>query len=428
MGYNYKREARLITEVFKTKKIRARAIVPPILTPTFVMYRIMIDDSESIDRVEKSIKHIALKVSNVRKTAVHARFSANPLFIEFPAVEPRTLYWDDDRKIVPHTMVMGRGYQLGSGTDQVIDFRKTFHVLIGGMTGSGKSVMLQNLILSLTRGTGPGDLRLVLVDLKLDDLVPFRNLPHTAFFAGDEDAAEHAVEIVHDELIRRRNSLTAKRPYRLVLVIDELSLLPDAAKETLKKITSLGRSIWVNVIAATQTPSAEVIGGTESRNNFTTRLGGRVADATASNIVLGRGEMGAQFLPGNGAFIRVEGPDVIRLQTFYTAPDVVESSVARTARMWANVTVAPVKGAETKIAQGAGKTKNPEPLIRSLDDVFREFFDGESMRDGWIAEAIRTRFGDAAALGGRNYPGQRDAVQSAFEEWIEEQNREREYA
>ena len=119
---------------------------------------------------------------------------------------------------------------------------------------------------------------------------------------------------------------------------------------------------------------------------------------------------------------------MIRLQTFYTAPDVVESSVARTARMWANVTVAPVKGAETKIAQGAGKTKNPEPLIRSLDDVFREFFDGESMRDGWIAEAIRTRFGDAAALGGRNYPGQRDAVQSAFEEWIEEQNREREYA
>lgn len=74
MGYNYKREARLITEVFKTKKIRARAIVPPILTPTFVMYRIMIDDSESIDRVEKSIKHIALKVSNVRKTAVHALF------------------------------------------------------------------------------------------------------------------------------------------------------------------------------------------------------------------------------------------------------------------------------------------------------------------------------------------------------------------
>ena len=140
MGYNYKREARLITEVFKTKKIRAQAIVPLILTPTFVMYRIMIDDLKALTG-RKSIGHIALKVSNVRKTAVHARFLQTLCSLNFRQ-SSRTLYWDDDRKIVPHTMVMGRG------TNQVqerIGYRLPQDIsrLDRGMTGSGKSVMLQ---------------------------------------------------------------------------------------------------------------------------------------------------------------------------------------------------------------------------------------------------------------------------------------------
>lgn len=410
--YDYRKEARAILEVFKNKRIKAR-VMTPVRAPAFVMYRLDIADDENLNRVESALHQISLRVSQLRGEPVQCRLNWNPLYIELPAVEVRVVEWDSDRKIVPHTMLFGRSYGFKGGQDEVIDFRKTYHVLVAGTTGSGKSVLMRNLIMSLTRGTSPRDCQLFLVDLKLDDLLPFRGLPHVAAFAGDEDQAQSAVDVVFSEMIRRRNSLTAKRPFRLVLVVDELSLLPKDALEKLIKITALGRSMWINVIAAIQTPSAEFLGGIAGRNNYTTRLGGLVADSTAANLVTGRAKSGAQFLPGNGSFLRVEGANIVRTQTFFAESEVVEEYIEETAAIWADSTPATVKGVDAVEA----KTKKTEPA--GVEEVFLQFFDGGDLRDGWIAAAIRARFGNAAATGGRNYRAQREEVSRLAEEWLD---------
>ena len=102
-------------------------------------------------------------------------------------------------------MLIGQSYRREGPTDERISFENsaTCHALIVGITGAGKSVLLQNMFLSLVANTSPADLKIVLVDLKNEDMIPFKHLPHVLTFAGTKQAAFDAIRFVADEKEKR---------------------------------------------------------------------------------------------------------------------------------------------------------------------------------------------------------------------------------
>jgi S-DNA-T family DNA segregation ATPase FtsK/SpoIIIE len=172
------------------------------------------------------------------------------------------------------------------------------------------------MLWSLVANTSPTDVRLVLIDLKNEDLVPFTDLPHVETMATSLDDAATAIASLYnikEHRVRNRN-----RGQRIVLVIDELAELA-RFKEPMAQLSSIlaiGRSKAINVVAATQKPLGAIVGSV-AKANFTTRLVGRVMSPDDARVAAGVSNIGAEFLPGRGAFLRVEGVEVRRFQSYW---------------------------------------------------------------------------------------------------------------
>lgn len=413
----YMAERAAIFATMKAQRVRARP-ARPIVTPTWIMYPLQLHPEESIAKVEKAMPQVQLQISNMRRTETHLRLHHPPLVIEAPNPQPMTLTWPENVELGTHAMLAGRGYTFTGPQSQIVRFDESPHTLIAGITGSGKSVLAQGMALSLALHTSPTELRYMVVDLKRDDLVPLMQLPHTVQFAGAPDEATNAIAAVHAEMERRRDSY--EHPvFRLVLWIDELSMLPDEAADMLKDITALGRSMQINVVAATQHPTAEVLGGSAGKINYTTRLVGLVADASAASTATGRTKTGAEMLPGKGSFIRVEGSKTIRFQSYFISYPDLRRMVTGVKRKWRGTAVAPLAQRVAAPVQASEVLAQSTSTDELLHDVFAAYHDGNGdlMRGGMMT-AIRALYGDAAATGGRRHQEQRDEVLRRFDAWI----------
>jgi hypothetical protein len=236
----------------------------------------------------------------------------------------------------PHTMLIGRSYNGKENADETVSVADSgsCHALIVGITGAGKSVLLQNMMLSLTAGTSPEELKIVIVDLKNEDMLPFRGLPHVLTFAGTKDKAIEAIRFVYDEK-EKRVANAGYKPYRLVLWIDEmaqLAAMKDCA-EMLGDLASIGRGKLINLVGATQHPTEKGGLGGLLKANFPVRLVGMVASGQ-SYVATGRPKVHADLLPGKGAFLRIQGPQVQRFQSFNIEANDVELMANHIAGMW----------------------------------------------------------------------------------------------
>lgn len=211
------------------------------------------------------------------------------------------------------------------------------HVLVSGTTGSGKTVLLQAMILSLALLNPPRELALVLVDPKGSAFAPFRGLPQLArdVMGGADEAAELLESLVH--LMEKRSDPrtgVGERPH-LVLVIDELAdlLMTGGAgiQAALTRLLQRGRGAGIHVVAATQKPTASVLGSLV-KANFPVRLVGRVASATDARVASGWSGTGAERLGGRGDFIAVAEGQTTRFQTAYLSPRELRETVRRIAR------------------------------------------------------------------------------------------------
>lgn len=199
------------------------------------------------------------------------------------------------------------------------------HLLVAGTTGSGKSVFLSSLIAQLATRR-PADVRLLLADPKRVELSMFSHLPHLAGDVATETAdivtmLSYAVEDMEGRYERMREAGVRKGdeiglPY-LVIVVDEIADLVLQAKQAaltpLTRLAQLGRAANVHLVAATQTPKAEVL-PTILRNNLPSRMVFALPDHTASNVALGRSGAEALLGKGDGLFLRSGSPEPIRLQ------------------------------------------------------------------------------------------------------------------
>lgn len=319
-------EATLITRMFQHNNIRARINRrhSVCVTTGYISYALELAMDQKFKAVEDLQRELSTVLSNERRRLrlpgnVQAIPIAYPrLAIEVPHPAPQALLANNAilTSAAPHTMLAGRSY-INGPQDEYVAFDSTPHVLIAGITGAGKSVLLQTMLLSLAANTPAHECKFVLVDLKNEDLVPFESLPHTLTFAGTREKAMEAIRWVQAEK-DKRVATRGYKPYRVVLIIDEIAQLANnnEAKEILGDLASIGRAKDVNLIAATQSVTKEGGMGTLLKANFTVRLVGQVAPGQ-SQYATNRPGTHADLLPGRGAFLRCEGPTVYRFQGYY---------------------------------------------------------------------------------------------------------------
>lgn len=222
------------------------------------------------------------------------------------------------------------------------------HILVAGTTGSGKTALLRAIVLSLAYFNGAGspeqvakaalrpapcDLRLVLMDPKGSAFRGLEGLPHLARPVITEVA--EAVEALRSlvRLMERMQEAGGRGPEGgyCVLVIDELAdLLMVAGAEAERPLTRLlqrGREAGIHVVAATQKPTAAVIGSLV-KANFPVRLVGKVTSPEDARVATGWKGTGAERLSGRGDFIAVAEGRLHRFQAAHIAPEEVSLLVA----------------------------------------------------------------------------------------------------
>lgn len=208
------------------------------------------------------------------------------------------------------------------------------HLLVAGLTGSGKSVALETILHGLTRAYDPSRLKLLLVDPKETELIDFEDCEHLLDEIGSEpEDAIATLEKAVVEMQRRRTLFRDVRARDLpeynervdpgdrlpwwLIVLDEYADLvsnPDDKKEIetqLKRLSQKARASGIHVIVATQKPIAEVI-NTVVRSNLPAQLALRVQNASDSRVVIG--ESGAETLAGMGDALLKTARKTVRLQ------------------------------------------------------------------------------------------------------------------
>jgi len=222
-----------------------------------------------------------------------------------------------------------------SGFPIVGDLASMPHLLIAGTTGSGKSVCINTLILSILFRYTPAECKLILIDPKMLELSMYQGIPHLLVpVITEPKKATVALKWVVREMEKRYREMTEfgvrniygfndksskKMPY-LIVVVDEMAdLMMIAGKEIenyIQRLAQMARAAGIHIVMATQRPSVDVITGT-IKANFPTRISFQVTSKIDSRTILG--EQGAELLLGQGdmlfmssasRIVRIHGPYV----------------------------------------------------------------------------------------------------------------------
>jgi S-DNA-T family DNA segregation ATPase FtsK/SpoIIIE len=228
------------------------------------------------------------------------------------------------------TLALGKDI---TGQSVIADLDDMPHFLIAGTTGSGKTVCVNSLILSLLYRASPNDLKFVMVDPKMVELMPFNGLPHLLCpVVTDAKKASAALNWVVNQMEERYQLLAKagarniaaynekeeeKMPYMIVIIdefADLMTVAADQIENAVTRLAQLSRAVGIHLILATQRPSVDVITGV-IKANLPARVSFKVAskvdsrtvlDMNGADKLLGKGDM--LFLrPGESKLIRIQG-------------------------------------------------------------------------------------------------------------------------
>ena len=228
-----------------------------------------------------------------------------------------------------------------SGKPIVGDLSSMPHLLIAGTTGSGKSVCINTIILSLLYRHGPDKCKFILIDPKMLELSTYEGVPHLLcpVITEAKKAAsvlgwvvkemESRYRLMTKEGVRNIDGYNAKHklpmPY-IVVVVDEMSdLMLVAGKEIenyIQKLSQMARAAGIHIIMATQRPSVDVITGT-IKANFPTRISFQVTSKIDSRTILG--EQGAEQLLGKGDMLYMSSANrIVRIHAPFVSDNEIE--------------------------------------------------------------------------------------------------------
>jgi DNA segregation ATPase FtsK/SpoIIIE, S-DNA-T family len=339
-----------------------------------------------------------------------------------------------------------------AGASMVVDLAKMPHVLIAGSTGSGKSVCINTLILSLLMNNSPEELRMILVDPKRVELSMYNGLPHlmTPVLTEPKDTVK-ALNWAVKEMERRYKVLQScgkrnivqynqeptlnegKMPY-LVVVIDELAdLMLVAARDVEQKIVriaQMARAVGIHLVLATQRPSVDVLTGL-IKANIPTRIAFAVTSQIDSRTIID--SAGAEKLLGQG--------DMLYLSTDLGKPRRIQGVFCTEEEM--NAVVAFIRQqspedrydpsiledqVESRFVTAGGLDDEEENLVREAYDLVRKYKKASTsmlqthMRLGYNkAKRIITAMEERGMIGPERGGKQREVFEMNLSEEISEQ-------
>ena len=270
---------------------------------------------------------------------------SNTIGIELPNTQRENVYLseilnDKDFKKQNIKLPIALGKNI-SGTPIIGDLSSMPHLLIAGTTGSGKSVCINTIILSLLYKHTPERCKFILIDPKMLELSTYEGVPHLLcpVITEAKKAAsvlgwvvkemESRYRLMTKEGVRNIDSYNAKHklpmPY-IVVVVDEMSdLMLVAGKEIenyIQKLSQMARAAGIHIIMATQRPSVDVITGT-IKANFPTRISFQVTSKIDSRTILG--EQGAEQLLGKGDMLYMSSANkIVRIHAPFVSDNEIE--------------------------------------------------------------------------------------------------------
>lgn len=289
---------------------------------------------------------LAMKTSQVRVVApIPGRGTIGVEVPNFKSHIVRLREVLEDRKFVfsPSKITLALGKDV-AGNPVVADLKEMPHLLIAGTTGSGKTVCVNSIIVSILFKAKPNEVKLLLVDPKMVELAPFAGIPHLIHpLISDPKKVFAALNWCVEEMERRYQHLAEegcrnidvynkkgwRMPY-IVVIIDELADLMavsrDNIESAIQRLAQLSRAVGIHLILATQRPSVDVITGV-IKANFPARISFKVSSKVDSRTVLDM--IGAEKLLGRGdmLFFKQGLVKPIRAQGSYIEDDDIERLV-----------------------------------------------------------------------------------------------------
>lgn len=294
----------------------------------------------------------------------------------------------------PLAIALGRDV---SGNPVVADLARMPHLLIAGATGSGKSVCVTALAACLALNNSPAELRIVMVDAKMVELIRFNGLPHL-YGKVETDVnrimgvlrwvvveMEHRYRLLESsharDLETYNRKLVARKETplpRIVVIVDELADLmmsaPDQTEHNLVRLAQMARATGIHLVVATQRPSTDVVTGL-IKANFPARLAFSVASGVDSRVILDT--PGAETLLGRGdmLFLNPEVGNPIRAQGVYVTDQEIERVIAFWQKLipasnqnppWESLLQEPEEGEDSLVQQAVEIVRQSQRASASL--------------------------------------------------------------
>ncbi len=323
--------------------------------PVVTMFEVLPAPGVNLNKIRNLQDNIALRLAATSVRIVAPIPGKSAVGIEVPnkdrsivsfkeIIEKDTADWT--KMAIP--VVLGKDI---SGEAQLFDLAKTPHLLIAGSTGSGKSVCVNSLILSILYKRSPQEVKMILIDPKVVELKLYNDIPHLLTpVITEAKKAFQSLQYCLCEMERRyalldgmgvrditnynkriveRHIATEKLPY-IVVIIDEFAdLMATTGKElesTLARLAAMSRAVGIHLVLATQRPSIDVITGL-IKANIPTRIAFMVASKTDSRIIID--QVGAEKLLGRGDMLYASAVDPfpVRIQGTFVSDNEVENVV-----------------------------------------------------------------------------------------------------
>ncbi|MEP7200408.1 MAG: DNA translocase FtsK 4TM domain-containing protein, partial [Chloroflexota bacterium] len=368
-----------------------------------------------------SVKRMKVKVSRITALAndLALALSASPIRIEAPVpgkpvvgvevpnekssmVSLRSVLESDGYRKLQKPLKIALGQDV-AGTPIFADLAGMPHLLIAGATGSGKSVCINAVIASLLCNNTPDDLKFLMIDPKMVELVTYNGIPHLLHpVVTDLDKSVGVLHWAMHEMDKRYQAFQAAGarnldsynkkmtedsgeplPY-VIVVIDELADLmmtaPEEIERTICRLAQMARATGIHLILATQRPSVDVVTGL-IKANFPARISFAVTSQIDSRVILDSG--GAEKLLGRGDMLYMDpaSPKLQRLQGCFVSDDELKSLVNH----WRDIAIeeqlaeTPIVLPEVETGTNGSKEKSDDlldeavALVRQFDRASTSF-------------------------------------------------------
>ena len=355
-GGDYQEKGLIIERTLENFKVPAK-VIGVTRGPSVTRFELEMPPGISVNKINQYSNDIAMALASSHGVRIEAPIPGkSAVGIEVPNKEIATVGLKevlDSKEFYsaknPLTFALGKDI---NGAYRVCNIEKMPHLLIAGSTGSGKSVCLNVLLVSLLYKCSPEELRLILVDPKRVEFSMFNNLPHMLIpeVICNSEKAINALNYLIKEMERRyslfeelyvkkleeynqtqevANGTKEKLPY-IVMIIDEMNDLMSTNKKEIEdrvvRIAQKARAAGIHLILATQRPSVDVITGT-IKTNLPSRIAFAVTSFIDSKTILDR--VGAEKLLGKGDMLYYpqDLPEPSRIQCAFVSNEELKAVV-----------------------------------------------------------------------------------------------------